>query len=186
MTATASTAPAPVHHADRFFIGGEWVAPSSDSMFDVIDSGTEELYFRVAEAQAPDMDRAVTAAREAFDDGPWPHLTHAERAEYLHALGAAVQERADALGQIWPRESGVLHVLAQCRGQPRRQGVRLYAELADTFAFEEPARATAGGDFGLLVREPVGVVGAIIPWNAALSLIAHKIAPALLAGCTVI
>ena len=71
---------APVTHPDRFFIGGEWVAPSSDATIDVIDSGTEELFFRVAEAQADDMSRAVAAARTAFDDGPWPGLTHAERA----------------------------------------------------------------------------------------------------------
>src|SRR4029453_2342169 len=61
-----------------------------------------------------------------------------------------------------------------------------YAALADTFAFEEEHQPTLGGDFGLLVREPVGVVGAIIPWNAPMSLIAHKVGPALLAGCTVV
>ena len=69
MTATTS---APVSYPDRFFIGGEWVAPSSDATIDVIDSGTEELFFRVAEARADDMSRAVGAARAAFDEGPWP------------------------------------------------------------------------------------------------------------------
>src|SRR3954451_1782557 len=103
MNARATTTP--VQHADRFFIGGEWVEPSSDATIDVIDSGTEELFFRVAEAKAADIERAVAAARTAFDDGPWPSLSHAARAEYLHAFGPALQERADTLAQLWPRES---------------------------------------------------------------------------------
>jgi acyl-CoA reductase-like NAD-dependent aldehyde dehydrogenase len=77
---SADTTTAPVRNTDRFFIGGEWVKPSTDSMIDVIDSGTEVLFFRVAEAQADDMSRAVAAARQAFDEGPWPRLTHAQRA----------------------------------------------------------------------------------------------------------
>jgi aldehyde dehydrogenase (NAD+) len=66
----SSTTAAPVAHADRFFIGGEWVAPSSDATIDVIDSTTEELYYSVAEAAAADISRAVAAARHAFDEGP--------------------------------------------------------------------------------------------------------------------
>ena len=79
---------APIRHADRFFIGGQWVRPSSDATIKVIDSGTEELFFSVAEAQAADISRSVEAARQAFDAGPWPRLTHAERAGYLRAIGA--------------------------------------------------------------------------------------------------
>src|SRR5690242_13171690 len=95
---------APVQHPDRFYIGGEWAAPSSDATIDVIDSGTEELFFQVAEAQADDVSRAVAAARTAFDEGPWTTMTHAERAEYLRAFGPALQKWADSLAQIWPRE----------------------------------------------------------------------------------
>ncbi len=175
-----------LQHADRFFIGGEWAKPSSDATIDVFDSGSEELYLRVAEANAADMDRAVTAARAAFDTGPWPKLSHAERAGYLRALGAGLQARAEDLAQIWPRESGVLHSIAMYAGMGAAAAFDSYAALADTFAFEERAQPTLGGAFGLLVREPVGVVGAIIPWNAPLSLISHKIGPALLAGCTVV
>ena len=68
-----------MRHADRFFIGGEWVEPSSGSVIDVINSGTEQLLFSVAEAQEADMVRAVGAARQAFDEGPWPRLSHAQR-----------------------------------------------------------------------------------------------------------
>jgi aldehyde dehydrogenase (NAD+) len=175
-----------IQHADRFFIGGQWVPPSSDATITVTDSATEELFLSVAEAQAADIDRAVGAAREAFDAGPWPRLTHAERAGYLRAIGAELAKRSDDIGQIWPRESGVLHAVARYGGAGAQATFNAFAGLAETFPFEEPAKPTAGGQFGLLVREPVGVVGAIIPWNGPMSLISNKVAPALLAGCTVV
>ena len=177
---------APLRHVDRFFIGGQWVQPSSDAKIDVIDSGTEELFFSVAEAQAADISRAVAAARQAFDEGPWPRMSHAERAEYLRAIAAGLREKTEDLGQIWPRESGVLHVIARGSAKGSARTFDYYAGLADTYPFEEPAQPTAGGEFGLIVREPVGVVGAIIPWNAPMGLISNKIAPVLLAGCAVV
>jgi aldehyde dehydrogenase (NAD+) len=177
---------APLRHADQFFIGGAWVPASTASMIDVTDSGTEELFFRVADAQSADMAAAVAAARLAFDDGPWPRMTHAQRAEYLLAFAAGLTERAEELGQIWPRQSGVLHAMARHAGSRGAGTFAYYAGLADTHPFEVLTQPTMGGNFGLLVREPVGVVGAIIPWNAPLTLTCYKIAPALLAGCTVI
>ena len=176
----------PIRHADRFFIGGQWVQPSSDATITVTDSATEERFFSVAEAQAADIDRAVGAAKEAFDNGPWPRLSHAERAGYLRAIGAELNKRGEDIGQIWPRESGVLHAIAQYGGAGAEATFSSFANLAETFPWEEPAKPTAGGQFGLLVHEPVGVVGAIIPWNGPISLISNKVAPALLAGCTVV
>jgi acyl-CoA reductase-like NAD-dependent aldehyde dehydrogenase len=181
----ASETSVPIRHADRFFIGGEWVTPSSQATIKVIDSGTEELFFSVAEAQAADISRAVAAAKEAFDTGPWPRLSHAERAVYLRAIGEEIAKRTEDLGQIWPRESGVLHAIARNTGKGAKRTFNAFADLADSFPFEEPAKPTVG-QFGLIVREPVGVVGAIIPWNAPMGLISNKVAPALLAGCTVI
>jgi aldehyde dehydrogenase (NAD+) len=181
----ASETSVPIRHADRFFIGGQWVTPSSEAKINVIDSGTEELFFTVAEAQAADISRAVAAAREAFDTGPWPRLTHAERAGYLRAIGEEISKRTDDLGQIWPRESGVLYKIARFSGNGAQATFNAFADLADSFPFEEPAKPSVG-QFGLIVREPVGVVGAIIPWNAPMGLISNKVAPALLAGCTVI
>jgi acyl-CoA reductase-like NAD-dependent aldehyde dehydrogenase len=183
---TARATTAPLRHADRFFVGGDWVEPASDATVDVIDSGTEEVYYSIATAAPDDMARAVAAARRAFDDGPWPRLTHAERAEYIRALGAALAERNDVLSQLWPRESGVLYKTSQYAGRIGSGALASYAALADTFPFEEECPPTGGGAYGLLVREPVGVVGAIIPWNAPVALICHKIGPALLAGCTVV
>jgi aldehyde dehydrogenase (NAD+) len=182
----ARAATAPVLHADCLFIDGQWVAPSSDETIDVIDSGTEDLYYRVPAAGLDDISRAVGAARRAFDDGPWPGLSHAERADVLRRLADGIQERGDILGQLWPRESGTIYKAAQHAGRIGSGALQQYAALADTFPWEEECPPTGGGAFGLLVREPVGVVGAIIPWNAPVALICHKIAPALLAGCTVV
>jgi aldehyde dehydrogenase (NAD+) len=182
MTSTA----VPIRHDDRFFIGGEWVEPASSDVIKVIDSSTEQLYFSVPEAREADMARAVDAARQAFDSGPWPRLSHVERAEYLRAIGEGLRGKGEEAGQIWPRESGALFAIAQYTAGGMAGVFDFYAGLATTFPFEEQMKPTMGGEFGLLVREPVGVVGAIIPWNAPLSLISYKIAPALLAGCTVV
>jgi aldehyde dehydrogenase (NAD+) len=175
----------PIQHTDRFFIGGEWVTPSSDSTITVIDSHTEQDYLTVAEAQAADMDRAVSAAKEAFDNGPWPRLSHAERAAYLRALGDEVVKRSAAIQQMWPREAGVLASMAGGAAFGAQHTFNYYADLADTFPWERAVKPSRGG-FGLVVKEPVGVVGAIIPWNAPMGLISMKLAPALIAGCTVI
>lgn len=186
MSLTSTLRQAPLRHPDRFFIGSRWVEPSSTAVLEVTDSHTELPYLRVAEALAADMDRAVTAAREAFDSGPWPRLTHAERAEYLSAISDAVMRRAGDVVEMWPREAGVLAAQAEASTAGLILPFDLYAGMAADFPFEEPATPTGGGAFGLLVREPVGVVGAIVPWNAALGPIANKVAPALLAGCTVV
>ena len=182
----ASETRSPLRNADRFFIGGEWVKPSSADMIDVVDSTTEKLYFSVSEARAADMDRAVGAARAAFDDGPWPRLTHSQRGEYLRAFGKELAARAETLADIWPRESGVLARVAGPASAGAASAFDFYADLGDTYPFEERAQPSLGGQFGLLVREPVGVVGAIIPWNAPLSLAIYKLAPAWIAGCTTV
>ncbi|OPX05391.1 aldehyde dehydrogenase [Mycobacterium sp. AT1] len=176
----------PLRYPDRFYIGGQWVTPSTTAAFTVVDSIDEEPFLRVAEAQAADMAAAVAAARQAFDEGPWPQLSHAQRAEYVRAFAQGWRERLDDVGQLWPRESGALHSLALTFAERAANECDAYAALADSYPFEERARPTRGGEFAVLVREPVGVVGAIIPWNSPVPMIIHKVAPALLAGCTVI
>jgi aldehyde dehydrogenase (NAD+) len=169
----------------RFFIDGSWGIPSTDALLDVVDSATERVFLQVAEAKDADIRRAVEAARRAFDDGPWPRLTHLERAEYLRSIAQAFRARADVIGQVWPRQSGVLHSIARNGGQMAAGAFTLYADMAGTFAFKESARPAAGGE-GWIVREPVGVVGAIVPWNVPVTIMAYKIAPALLTGCTIV
>jgi acyl-CoA reductase-like NAD-dependent aldehyde dehydrogenase len=180
----------PLRSPDRFFIDGEWLKPSSGATIFVIDSSTEELYFRVSAAQSADMDAAIGAARRAFDRGPWPQMTHVERARYLRAMADGLKARASDYSAMWPRESGIVYSVAQSMAAGNPATLRFYADLANDYPFEEPFNPTpsrlAGGGSGLMVREPVGVVGAIIPWNGPMPLILQKIAPALLAGCTVI
>lgn len=180
----------PLSNTGQFYIDGEWLKPSSDAAIDVIDSATESLYFQVPEAQPADMDLAIGAARRAFDHGPWPRMTHAERAEYLRMMADRLDARASDYSTMWPRESGVVHAFATANESGFSEILRLFADLAVGYPFEEPFTPSqspiTGGGYGLLVREPVGVVGAIIPWNAPLPLILIKMAPALLAGCTMI
>jgi acyl-CoA reductase-like NAD-dependent aldehyde dehydrogenase len=180
----------PLERPDRFYIDGSWVAPTSDAKLDVVDPTTEEVYFQVAEAMPADIERAVAAARTAFDRGPWPRLTHAERAVHLRALGAAVTARTPRYADLWPRESGIVHALSKALSAPIPRRFDAYADLAAEYPWEEPFTPTPslapGGTFGLLVREPVGVVVAIVPWNAPMRLMINKVAPALIAGCTVI
>jgi len=174
-----------VKHPDMLFIGGEWVAPSTAGKIEVVSPMTEEVVFTVAEAREADMDRAVAAARKAFDFGPWSRMTPKERAGWLLRFGDGIKARADELGHSWTNQMGVLYKMAQYTALGGAGTMAKYAALADTFVFEEPHTPSDGGA-GLLVREPVGVVAAIVPWNAPLSLAINKLAPALLAGCTVI
>jgi acyl-CoA reductase-like NAD-dependent aldehyde dehydrogenase len=188
MTATnGRSTQALLKHPDCFYIGGKWVKPSSAATIDVIAPATEQLYMKVADAQVADIDRAVAAAREAFDRGPWPRMSHAERAGFLRAMGQKLRERADEVSQIWPNEMGILHSMAKAFVGTIGGVYEYYAGLADTFPFEERQdNPMFGGRVALIVREPVGVVGAIVPWNAAVNITAYKVAPALIAGCTVV
>ncbi len=170
----------------RLYIGGCWETPSSDSRFDLVNPSTEEPFLRVAEAQAEDMARAIAAARKAFDSGPWPWLSHEERGSYLTALAQALEDRTSEIASLTASENGSILSVARGTSDYANFLYRFYADLAGKFAFEEVHTPGVGGAHGLLVREPVGVVGAIIPWNAPPLLIAAKLAPALLAGCTVI
>jgi len=176
----------PFGNPGKFYIDGKWVDPSSTATIDVIEAATEELYFTVAEARAADIARAVEAARRAFDEGPWPRMSPSRRAEYLRAIAHAVAARTDDLVQLWPRESGILASVVPAVMEEIPAAFSYYADLADRYPFEQAAPTSSGEGFGMIVGEPVGVVGAIIPWNTPMPLIAYKLAPALLAGCTVI
>jgi acyl-CoA reductase-like NAD-dependent aldehyde dehydrogenase len=176
----------PVNFADRLYIDGEWIVPSSADFYEVKDSVSEEGFLRVASANAQDMDRAIAAARRAFDVGPWPRWSHQKRGEYLREFAHELRRRAGDIGLLWPRETGVLASLVPAFTNSGAGEWEFYADAADTYPFEEERMPTAGGSFGLINRQPVGVVGAIIPWNGPLGSTSHKVAPALLAGCTVV
>lgn len=174
-----------IDNADKLFINGRWVDSAGTARLSVVNPATEELFTEVAEAQETDVVRAVAAARSAFDDGPWPSLTHQQRAEHLRSIGEILKAKTSVIARSWSSEMGIILPAAEGVAGWSATVYDYYAGLADSFAFEEVHRLQTG-NFGLLVREPVGVVAAIIPWNAPPLLIAYKLAPALLAGCTVI
>ncbi|MBK2451863.1 aldehyde dehydrogenase family protein, partial [Escherichia coli] len=108
----AEHATSPLRHPDRLFIDGAWVAPSTDASIAVVNAATGALYARVAEANERDIDRAVSAARRAFDNGRWSGLSHCDRAAYLRAIADEVDSRADDIAAIWPNETGIVHSVA--------------------------------------------------------------------------
>lgn len=178
--------PVKLRHPDKLFICGKWLAPRSQRLFDVIASHDEEVIYSVAEANEDDIAVAVEAARSAFDYGPWPQMPHAERATWMRRIADALEARADEFADIWTLESGILNSISRARvGSVLTSPFRTYAAYAETFAFEERHKSASGME-ARIVREPVGVVAAIIPWNGPSGLMAQKCAPALIAGCTLV
>jgi aldehyde dehydrogenase (NAD+) len=180
---------------DRLFIDGKWVKPSSDDTFQVINPSTEEPLVRVALAQDADIARAVDAAHRAFYEGPWPTTPPQERADVLRRIADKLEVRAHELSWMRSGEMGVIYSASTHMTQSDIGYFRSFADVGDKYEWVERHRPTSaggvgisstGGGVGLLAREPVGVVGAIVPWNGPLTLIACKIGPALLAGCTVV
>jgi acyl-CoA reductase-like NAD-dependent aldehyde dehydrogenase len=164
---------------DRFFIGGAWVAPSGKETIDVHNAGTGEVMGRVPLGDDKDVERAVAAARGAFE--AWSSTASAERAAYLEKISANLKARADELARLIAQEVGMpVKLSARIQAGLPIANFANYAKLAREFKFEERVGNS------LVVREPVGVVGAITPWNYPLHQIALKVAPALAAGCTVV
>ena len=168
-----------------FFIGGRWVEPAATERFGVVSPSTEEVVGHVPLAAAPDVDRAVDAAREAFEAGPWPRMVPAERAEVLRRAAALLRDRTDDIAWVTATEMGcAISQAPQAQTGMVGRVFDYYADLLGTFELER--RVVTGDRAGLVVQEPVGVVAAIIPWNAPVTLAAWKVAPALAAGCTVV
>src|SRR5262249_19651140 len=167
------------------FIGGTWVPPSSSATIDVVSPHTEEVIARVAEAREADIDRAVAAAREAFDRGPWPRMTPVERADLMAALLAQLQARAEEIAVTITREMGS-PISFSHMGQTMAANMVLdyYIRLAREYRFEDVRPGMLGPC--LVRREPVGVAGCIVPWNVPLFVIMLKLGPALAAGATVV
>ena len=169
---------------DRLFIGGEWVAPLSTDVFTTISPTSEEPIGVSPHAGPADVDRAVAAARTAFDDGPWPRMAPAERAAIMARLVERLGERAEELAELITDEMGsTLGLLARGAGGLRRQDARLLPRAWPAGTRFEHVRSDGGA---LVVEEPVGVVAAIVPWNFPQMITMMKLGPALAAGCTVV
>lgn len=180
-------AKAVVAHPDRLFIGGRWQSPADTRRLGLVNPATEEEFAAVGLAGPADVEFAVSTARRAFDEGPWPFLPPAERARFMRALAAALIAREDALDSSWIAQVGVPVSMAQGSARATCGLLEYYAGMAESYPFEDvrPSHGWAS-KVAVVVREPVGVVAAIAPWNGPLSSMMIKLAPALAAGCTVV
>jgi aldehyde dehydrogenase (NAD+) len=164
---------------DKLYIGGEWVPSSGTGSIDVIDSTTEEVIGTVPEGTVEDIDRAVAAAAKAFP--AWSTTPLKERTDLLTAVSEALGARMESLADLITHEVGMPLILSQLVqvGLPMAAFGSM-AQVTSDFMWEQQVGQS------LVVREPIGVVGAITPWNYPLHQIAAKVAPALAAGCTVV
>lgn len=169
----------------KLFINGEWVEPQGGGTIDVIAPATEEVFGRVPEANAQDVDRAIAAARTAFDEGPWPHMSGAERADAMSRITAALASRTQEIAEVVSNEVGTpISISTMVQANMPLMFFNYYVDLARSYEFSE-IRSGMMGDT-LVTKDGVGVVGAIVPWNYPLYLTMAKLAPALAAGCTVV
>ena len=164
---------------NQLFIGGAWVAPSGKQTIEVHNAGNGEVMGRVPLGDDKDVERAVMAARTAFPS--WSETPAETRAGYLEKISAGLKARADELARLIAQEVGMpLKMAARIQAGLPIANFANYARILREFKFEERVGNS------LVVRDPVGVVGAITPWNYPLHQIALKVAPALAAGCTVV
>ena len=174
--------------ADRnLYINGEFVPAEDGKEFPTIDPSTGETIAMVAQAGKEDADKAIAAARAAFDDGRWSGLSPAKRAAIMNAVAKGLKERAGELAELESRDSG--GTLRKTKGDVSSAGFtfRTYAELATTVPTSETLpQTTAPPSLNYVRHEPIGVCGQIIPWNFPLLMAAWKIAPAIAAGNTVV
>jgi aldehyde dehydrogenase (NAD+) len=170
---------------DKLFIGGQWVEPSTSDVIEVFSPATGEKVGQVPLAAAADVDAACAAARDAFDNGPWPTMTPQERQDILAAAVNLMTERADELKYLLAAETGQpATIVDMMQYGAAMAAFNYFASAADKFTWSDIRDGIYGQT--LVTREPIGVVGAITAWNVPFFLAANKLGPALLAGCTVV
>lgn len=190
----------PIDHSS-FFIDGTWQAAESAQSFDVISPRSEQRVGRVPAASRADIDSAVSAARRAFDEGPWPRMSPAERADCLNKIAQGIEKRQSEIAPIVSEELGCSLMLSKLyQVVAPVLSFNYFAEVGRTLELEEvrisnltPFAGTDQGDDmspmegnSLVVREPRGVVASFPAYNFAFAAIGQKVAPALIAGCTVV
>jgi phenylacetaldehyde dehydrogenase len=171
------------------FIGGEWIEPEKGGVFSTFDPATGAHLAEIGEAEAADVDRAVIAARAAFN-GPWSRLTARARANLLFRLAELIALHQDTFEQLEVLDNGMLRFVARATVSSRPDLFRYYAGWPERIegATIPNSGYRAPGDelFTYTLREPVGVAALIAPWNVPLAIACLKLAPALAAGCTVV
>ena len=170
---------------DKLFIGGKWVEPSTSEMIEVFSPATGEYVGKVPMAAAADVDAACAAARKAFDEGPWPTMTPKERQAVISNAGKLIEDRADLFKFLLKIQTGQPPmIIDMMQYGAALSGLQYYADAADKFTWKDIRDGIYGQT--LVLREPIGVVGAVVAWNVPLFLACNKLGPALLAGCTVV
>jgi aldehyde dehydrogenase (NAD+) len=172
-------------HQTECFIGGQWLPAKSGQTFETIDPATEEVIANVAEGDAADIDLAVTAARQQFDGGEWSRLDARDRGRLINKLADLIEEEAADLAALESLDNGKPIRDAKAADLPLTiDCLRYYAGFADKIHGQTiPIR---GNYFCYTRKEPVGVVGQIIPWNFPMLMVAWKWGPALATGCTIV
>ena len=175
----------------QLFINGQWADSASGKTFETPNPATGETLARIAEGEAEDIDRAVKAARRAFDDGPWSRMTPSERGRIIWRIGDLIYEHLDELAQLESLDNGKPFAVAQAADVPLAADLFQYMAgwatkiEGNTISISVPYMP--GANFhSYTLREPVGVVGQIIPWNFPLLMAAWKLGPALATGNTVV
>jgi aldehyde dehydrogenase (NAD+) len=170
----------------RLFIGGEWVEPVGTGTIDVISPHSEELVGRVPEGTAADIDRAVAAARDAFDNGEWPRLSPEERIAAVQKFSEVYAAHIPDMAAVVTEEMGSPITFSNLAQSPAPwMMLNTFLQIAAEYPWEERRQGVLGSDV-IVRREPVGVVGAIVPWNVPQFVTMSKLAPALIAGCTIV
>ncbi len=171
---------------DKLFIGGEWVAPEGKGVIEVVSPHSEEVIGTVPDASTADIDKAIAAARNAFDNGPWPKMSPEERGEGIKRLSAALSSRAQDIADLISAQNGSPKSWS-IMGQVFSATMVLdtYANLASGFNWEEERTGALGSPVRVR-RAPVGVAAGIIPWNVPLFICALKLGPAMAAGCPIV
>lgn len=172
----------------ELFINGQWRATMSGNTFDAVDPSDNSVFHQVSAGGAEDIDAAVVAARTAFDDGPWPRMTGAERAVILRKMGDDIVVRTDELARLEVRDNGKPLPEAIWDIEGTAECFHFYAGLAEKLDTQDEKQvALPEPRFSCkVIREPIGVAGAIIPWNFPMLMASWKVAPALAAGCTMV
>jgi phenylacetaldehyde dehydrogenase len=172
----------------KMLIGGQWVDAVSGKTFETYNPATGEVLAHVAEADAADVDRAVKAARQAFESGPWPEMSPSKRGRLLWKLGDLIQQNLEELAELETLDNGKPIFFSRLVDVPSAaESFRYMAGWATKVEGNTiPISMPGAKYFAYTLREPVGVVGQIIPWNFPLMMAAWKMGPALAVGCTVI
>jgi acyl-CoA reductase-like NAD-dependent aldehyde dehydrogenase len=166
------------------YIDGEFVQAEGGRTFDSTNPYTGQVWAKIPDASAADVNRAVEAAHRAFTTGPWPKMTPAERANLLHKLADKLVEHKERLGYVETQDTGKLLKETTWQAAHTARAYTYFAGLADKLQGDIPP--SGANMLNLVLREPVGVVAAVIPWNSQLQLSAYKIAPALATGNTIV